>query len=1168
MRIKQIDIIGFKSFVDKVSLPFQEGVNVVVGPNGCGKSNILDAIRWVMGEQSAKTLRGSSMEDVIFKGSVGRTGLGMAEVSLTLAAEDGTAPEPYRECAEIMVTRRLFRDGESEYYINKSRCRRSDIQELFLDTGVGSKSYSFIEQGNIETILSAKPEDRRSLIEDAAGVMKFKVRKKAALRKIEAARLNLTRLEDLIGEVRRQSAGLKRQAQKAERFREYRQELKGIEIGFARRRFRELQGEETAISGAEAAGRASLEQLEQRLRTQDQELEALKAGQRGQEQEIQEARGALLRLAGELDKTRERLEFNRREAERTERDRERLLQERRELEQRTAALAVEQEQAGAGLGALDKEIAAGEQEMEVGVEKAAFLQEAEQRQAGALNALREKLFACLGELARFANLREEAEKRLETLDHRLRRNREEAAGQEQKLRELERDRERAVLELAASRARRGDLEARLADLEERRRRLEDGRFRNREQLALLREEQAALRSRLQALAEMDGRAAEQAGGGVPVPAGVRRKVADCLAVPKEQERLFESFLGSRLQALMVGKEASSKEVLAWSRGLGRENRLYFPAAAAAFRRGWEGGIPLRELAGAGPDRELVENLLEGAFRVESLDPFLEGHLPAGVTLVTDDGEILSWRGELLVGYGTGTGAGVLARRRMRRELEGALREQEAAQARQEHQRQTLEAEGSLLESEFRGVEGLLAQERQADAAVERRLGEIDLSLKRGRDRLEVFDLELAQLREEMERLREESGRGLREMAVREQDRNRLQEQLGSAQQDFDDFRREVERIREGVTQAKVRQAGQKERRRALAKRLEEGGKALAEGRDRLVRLQERLADSDREQVSGQGRREELEAFWRELTPRQEQEQKRLAALEAAAGAAGQKLKAAEEQLRSLRISAAREREGLNGLRLRLQEKRLEREHVQAAALERFRCDLEQQPAEGDQGWDDERMEARRLALQRQLETIGEVNLTALEEYRALEERLAFLVGQQDDLTASVADLETTIHRIDATTSRRFREAFDQINGRFQEVFPRLFSGGRAELLLSDEGNLLETGVEIVAQPPGKRLQELGLLSGGEKALTAIALVFATFMVRPSPFCLLDEVDAPLDDANTDRYNGLIQELATSSQFIIITHNKRTMRIGDALYGITMEEQGVSKVVSVRINDFR
>ncbi len=237
-------------------------------------------------------------------------------------------------------------------------------------------------------------------------------------------------------------------------------------------------------------------------------------------------------------------------------------------------------------------------------------------------------------------------------------------------------------------------------------------------------------------------------------------------------------------------------------------------------------------------------------------------------------------------------------------------------------------------------------------------------------------------------------------------------------------------------------------------------------------------------------------------------------------------------------------------------------------MDRFRCDLEHSPAHEEDDWNDEGQEARRLELQRQLDSIGEVNLTALEEFQALEERLVFLVTQQKDLTASVSDLETTINRINSTTCRRFREAFDQINTRFQQVFPRLFSGGKAELRLTDEGNLLETGVEIAAQPPGKRLQELGLLSGGEKALTAIALVFATFMVRPSPFCLLDEVDAPLDDANTDRYNGLIQELAEKSQFIIITHNKRMMGIGDALYGITMEEQGVSKVVSVRINDFR
>jgi chromosome segregation protein len=1168
MRIKQVDIIGFKSFVDKASLPFQEGVNVVVGPNGCGKSNILDAIRWAMGEQSAKSLRGSSMEDVIFKGSAARKGLGMAEVSLIFSAEDGIAPEPYGDCSEIMVTRRLFRDGESEYYVNKSRCRRTDIQELFLDTGVGAKSYSIIEQGNIETILRDRPEERRSLIEDAAGVMKFKVRKKAALRKIEAARLNLGRLEDVISEVRRQSAALKRQAQKAERFRECRRELKAIEIGSARRRYQKLKEEESGIAALEQQRREALEQLAQRIAGQEEELSSLKARQAAREQEIQASRSILLRLAADMDQGLQQLDFNRREAERLVQDGERIAQERKELETRQQGLLQERDELIAELQQLDGEIAAGDKELQSGMERLAFLQEAEERQSRSVAAVREKLFSCLGEISRFANQREEAERRLEVLEGRLHRNREDTLLQTEKAGELEQEVRAAEAALEISRSRKEEL-ARQDEASGARQKELDLLFAsNREALAALREECAAARSRLQALQEMDGRSGDGKAGAVP-PSGATRRVADCLTVPKDEEQAFESFLGERLRALIVEKGSSPESLLNWSRGLAGRNRLCLSAEVPGRPVAWEGGTPLKELLSVeGDDRALLDNLLDGVYLVESLDPFLSGRIPRGVTLVSRAGEVLSWRGEVVVGASAESGSGLLTRKRMRRELEACLRDQDLERTRLEQQRQVLEEEQTALEKGRREAAAALKDEAESETQAERRAADLDNAVKRVRDRLEVLALEQEQLQEDQERLRDESVRSLQEGTSRDGEKNRLQAELKTAQDDFDDFRREVGRIREVVTQDKIRQAGREERRRSTGKRLEACRTTLEDVAARFERFKSRSEENHRERERLEAERETLEARGRELSPLRAEEQKKLTLFESAAAEARRRLDEADENLRTLRGAQAGEQEALNGLRLHLQEKSLEREHLRRATLERFRCDLELQAGEPAEDWDEQRQEARRSELQRQLDNIGEVNLTALEEFQALEERLAFLVSQQSDLTASVADLEATIHRINSTTCRRFREAFEQINARFQQVFPRLFSGGRAELRLTDAGNLLETGVEIVAQPPGKRLQELGLLSGGEKALTAIALIFSTFMVRPSPFCLLDEVEAPLDDANTDRYNGLIQELAKKSQFIIITHNKRTMGIGDALYGITMEEQGVSKVVSVRINDFR
>ncbi|HKK01651.1 MAG TPA: chromosome segregation protein SMC, partial [Desulfuromonadales bacterium] len=582
MKIKRLEIIGFKSFVDKVSLDFQEGITAVVGPNGCGKSNVVDAIRWAMGEQNAKQLRGRSMEDVIFGGSESRKPLGMAEVSLFFSNDDGLAPPAFREYAEIMVTRRLHRSGESEFLINKTPCRLKDISELFMDTGVGARAYSIIEQGKIGMILSAKPEDRRFLIEEAAGVTKYKSRKKTALRKIEATRQNLLRLGDIISEVRRQLGGLKRQAQKAQRYREYREELKGIEIRFAGRRYAEVMQEVRAAAAGESEQSGLLERCRGQLEQGDLRTEELRLVHASVERELTQAQERVFHLSSSIQQVEGKIDFSGKERENLGRQQERLVVEAGEVTRRLAEIDREEKSLRADVAALNEEIAASERNLQEGEAALEEQLAAEQDGAAQLEETRSRLFALLNELSRFGSLYDEAFRRLQTLDERVARNRREAVSV------------REAFEAVQTEI--GDLETSLGRLDDEDRELRNAEDEARERLHALRgrleraesalltcsEETGRHRSRLESLQEL-ARTFEGYAGGVkallqaPALNGrLRGLVADALEAPAEYEAAFEAVLGERLQAVLVDGQEDALAALTVLRDQGGRGTLLLP----------------------------------------------------------------------------------------------------------------------------------------------------------------------------------------------------------------------------------------------------------------------------------------------------------------------------------------------------------------------------------------------------------------------------------------------------------------------------------------------------------------------------------------------------------------------------------------------------------------
>jgi chromosome segregation protein len=1173
MKIKRLEIVGFKSFVDKVSLDFQDGVTGIVGPNGCGKSNIVDAIRWAMGEQSAKNLRGKAMEDVIFGGSESRKPHGMAEVSIVFANTEGLGPPAFREYSEIMVTRRLYRNGDSDYLLNKTPCRLLDIAELFMDTGVGKRAYSIIEQGKIGMILSAKPEDRRFLIEEAAGVTKFKSRKKTATRKIEATKQNLLRLSDIISEVRRQLGSLKRQAQRAEKFRVYRDELKGIETVFALRRLTELRSTLKDSSVQEREHSSKLERQQGELQQGELRLSESRVNQAAAEKEVSAAQEQVYALGSQIQQVEGQLEFGAREKDNLEKLQLRLQTEQQEVAERLSGLDQQESGLDADARLLADELAAASRVLTEATAELETLTATETATGQQQEQLRNQFYATLNNLARQANLQEDAKRRLDLLEERSQRNRQEQATLATEQQEILRQHGQLDLDLVGTREQRDKLLMERNRAEGELSGFKQALVSNELELMAGREALNRCRSRLESLQQLE-RNFEGYSSGVKtllqerqLEQGFAGMVADLLEVPSECEIAVEAVLGDRLQALLTSSAEQAEKALACLNEKGGRSTLLLQDYAADPGPAWQGGRHLAEavqLKAGAPGAVL--NLLQGVYLVEAVQPYLAGKLPWGVTLVSATGECLSARGELSGGSAKLLGEGLLHKKREMKDLAEqlvTLQRQVGAlqQAREDLQTRQRDTDARLLQ---------LATELHAQ---ELKVAENDKDLLRFQQDHQKLQSRLSQLAEEAAQFaqqRHELEARLAELATdhaaAEQAKQLQERQLAEVQSVFHQQQQAVAEARERLTGLKVQVASLREREES-ERRSREGMETLREelrGRRVLLAGQqeessERLVRIDQETIR---QRTELEVLY----ARREEERKRYDALRDGFEELNGTIIVQEEQLRLLRTQIGQLQESLSALQLGSREKELEVKHLKDSFYEKYRLDLETQPAQEDPAFDPAMARRRQDELRRLIEGIGEVNLTAIEEYEELEERFNFLTTQQEDLRRSLQGLQEAIARINRTTRRRFKETFDQVNGKFQAVFPRLFRGGRAELRLSDEEDLLETGVDIIAQPPGKKLQNVTLLSGGEKALTAVALIFSIFMIKPSPFCLLDEVDAPLDDANIGRFNDIVREMSAISQFIIITHNRRTMEIADPLYGVTMEEPGVSKLVSVRVNE--
>jgi chromosome segregation protein len=1161
MRLEKIKLAGFKSFVDPTSLPLPGNLVGIVGPNGCGKSNLIDAVRWVMGESSAKHLRGESMADVIFNGSSSRKPVGLAFVELVFDNSEGKAPGEFAKYPQISIKRQVARDGQSVYMLNGARCRRRDITDLFLGTGLGSRSYAIIEQGTISRLIEAKPDELRALIEEAAGISKYKERRHETELRMGHTQENLDRLLDLREEVSKQLESLKRQARKAEKYTALRDEERRYKEQLLALRWRKHDDKARSQRTALAEHEARFRELHAEGRALAEALERQRAQHEALQQSVNQQQGSYYELGAEISRLEQAIQHALDARDNLLREQERLGEEKQQAQRDLDHDRSQLEAMRAELAAVELSVQAAAE-----AERAAA---AHREQAGqALQEARRAFEQSSGELARLGGQAEvqrsrikqleQQQRQLETRRERLDQEREELENllQTEGLEDLQQEAAELEAERAAAQAQAQTLGA---AIQAQRGRVKDCQ----EALNACRAELHAAQGRISSLETLQQHAMGKDRAGLKrwlAEQGLDRagRLAEYLDVAPGWETAVESVLGAHLEALCV---ESALPYLPHLSGVGGESL---------------GLIETRAAVGAASSTG-AERLLERVRSPLNLVPLLgsvycAGDLDAARAL----SEQLADHESAVTPEGVRLGPGWLAARKPDDGKSGIIKRErelrELKSRRQELQERSGELEQALAEAEAAIRAG--EQEREQKQADERRLtaehGKVKAALSAAAARCEQATKRLRQLgleADDLEAQRVENsedadqarsllldaedrlaglGPQSAELAAR---RAALETQLAEA-----DAR--LREARDRMLALSSRREGLRSSESLTLKHLERAqglyGLALERLEAVAVRMEESATPVDEEQLRLDG-----------LTEQRAQVQRALAEQRRRDGETGTELRRLDEaRLRNERDMEAL-KETLEQAKLDLSANEVRRQTVKEQ-FEELGADPDAAIASLPPEADEAAWQQRATELAAEIARLGAVNLAALEESQVQEERMAFLDQQRQDLTETLDTLKEAIAKIDKECRARFRETFDQINAGLQRMFPKLFGGGQAYLELT-ERELLDAGVSVMARPPGKRNSSIHLLSGGEKALTAVALVFAIFELNPAPFCLLDEVDAPLDDANVGRFGQLVKAMSERVQFVFISHNKATMEIAQHLAGVTMKEPGVSRIVAVDID---
>lgn len=1180
MFIKSLELLGFKTFAEKTEIQFSHGITGVVGPNGCGKSNIADALMWVLGESNIRNLRGQKAVDVIFNGSDKKRALGMAEVSLTLDNSCGTLPVSFNE---VTVTRRAYRSGEGEYYINKSRCRLKDIYELFLDTGIGREAYSFVTQGEIDAILSAKPEDRRELIEEAAGIKKYRYRRDEAIRKLDKTQVNLHRVCDIMSEISGQLEPLAEQAEQAQKHAELTTRLNEIEIGLLIRdlhkyaesleEVRQLKGssvdkiEEYARLVAELEAQKELELA--KLTKLEEEVEAARRVQMNLSANVQrlDSKAALLdeRLKSaqsEITRTDEEISTLERRLEETKARIIQLEIDERECAEAAARVKVDVDAKTRALADLDKLF--DDASRAVNDQKASYLELAKEIAAkrNALQNSRQRIAQLEAALAKHdSEIAALETQRVETI-----KTGEEAAA-------LAKTLEGRIQEFALEIAKLGDerkkAETELVDL-------------NRTHADLTREI-ASKSSRLGTLREMadshegffEGVRGVMAAAKSGKLVGSFAVVADVISVPKGYEVAIETALGANVQDVIADTVDQAKDAIEFLKRNQAGRATFLPLDGMRSSDDVRGKMDPRSGA-LGIASELISydakydpairSLLARTVVAKTIDDavYLSRNLNNWNKIVTLEGELIVPSGAITGGARKSKGPGLLVRKQEIDSLVTELSALDRKAAEFEKKAEAAEKHLAELSTSAAEIEKSVSEARIAHAEQSKRADFASREIERFTKQIETAAVE----KDEAELLlKDESAMADQLQQLLQtvgQENEDLDEKVADAEQDMEALQQSRSAAREELMRLNVELAGSMERSASLRNSLAETRAAFDRTTVDLAGRRSQIGDVSSGADSLEQERETVEA---------ERERQR------------DLLRAAETSLGTL--STERSVEVTNAAHLDSRLKQATSEHnrliqeshdadvrearleVQvASAAERLQEEYgisQEQAMDWQEEVEVERGTATEVArLRREIKEMGPVNTGAVQEYERIKERWDFLSAQRADLEEARDQINSAIRDIDTNTRGMFTETFNTVAANFDVVFKRLFGGGRTELNLTDPNDLLATGIDVIVQPPGKKLQDMALLSGGERALTASAFIFALLLAKPSPFVLMDEVDAPLDESNVERFVDVLRDFAKDSQFIVVTHNRSTMEAADTLYGVTMQEPGISKIISVKL----
>lgn len=1178
MYFKRIEMHGFKSFAEPVVIDFHEGVTCIVGPNGSGKSNISDAIRWVLGEQSPKMLRGGKMEEVIFAGTASRKSRGMAEVTLVIDNSTGILDIDYNEVA---ITRRMYRSGESEYLINNNQCRLRDIKELIMDTGIGVDGYSIIGQGKIADIVSNKPESRREIFEEAAGVVMYKSKKAEAERKLEASNANLERVSDIVSEIEGRIDGLREDSAKAKEYLELRERYQDLEINITLKNIEKLETANDSIRGDARELTASIEKLGTRKQTLDGEISEERQKNERLEQLGNESNSALIAKIDELNQITNKSQLDGERLRAMERDAARINGEIAELESK---LETEQEN-GETLSQKQEEIRVRltneEQRLQEKIQgyneiTARVLAQSEQveEQRNEMFSLHSRAVSKRSEAASMESYRTSLQKRKEQLLA-------EGAEQEQSTRAFEADQKKdlAEQEAAAAHAQRiasamEQLKQERADLmrviSEEAKKLDDTRIRV-----------SQLAARKKTIEEMEHNYEGYNGAvrfvmkaGMP---GIEGVVGDLMKAPAGYETALETALGGAMQNIVCQKDGHAKEAIR-SLKANKAGRLTFLPMESVKGGGVTVPGQVRQYAGyLGIGAELAEfapqyqgifNYLLGRVAVvDNMDSAIALSKIAGngIRFVTLDGEIINAGGAITGGRYKNASANLLARKSeiaalaeqvetLQQAYQKGMHQNQERQARQEEisdQLQKMEEERRQKELEISALQAKIAAQRQNFRDVEQ------AGTKREKELLSI-EHDSADMEKMLDEL-------LREIERSEAGHREAETQLTQTMQALELLKTEAAEASEEITKARIAKQDQENQFSASEELLRRVCAAAEELRGQIAERETRLADMDKEKheilFSADNSEElfqkcssekaELEDYIARLNTERASLTAALNAKTDEQAALGETLRAYQDQKYQQEIRLAKNETQLDTLKEKLWDE-FEISYAQAMTFKKEEFVMSTATKESRE-------------IKNRIRELGDVNVGAIKEYEQVSERYGFLTEQRADILEAMQELQTIIGDMDRTIRTKFKENFDQVVIHFEEIFKELFGGGQAELRLDDENHPLEAGIEIIAQPPGKKLQNINLMSGGEKTMTAIALMFAVLKTKPTPFCILDEVEAALDDANIDRFANYLKNFH-EIQFAVVTHQKATMEHADVLYGVTMPEQGISKVISLRLGD--